>query len=187
MRCLVHLWGVENLPAKSCGLGFPSAFLPGRECAPGRRRPSKPRLGSPAAQWPPPPSQPGSPARPGGHPRGRGSPARGRGRRAIGLRAARRGGTSAGRQTRLSPAAHPSRAQSSPAVPRPCPARAAPWEGPPDASSAPAGARKRKFSFPAPRVPFPPPARACAAQRGPCDCLGRWGPRGSPLPHPPPP
>ncbi|KAK2491741.1 hypothetical protein MC885_021667, partial [Smutsia gigantea] len=116
-------------------------LLPACERAPRRQSPGKPRLGSPRAQSP----QPCSPSRLGGHPRGRGSPARGRGRRAIGLCAELRGGTSAGRQTRV----HPGRAgrctQSRPA--RPCPARCEAPEGPSVPWHASSAQRRRQHAL----------------------------------------
>lgn len=165
---------------------IPKRLLPGRERAPRRRSLGKPQQGSPEPSSP----QPLSPARPGGHPRGRGSPARGRGRRAIGFYAAPRGGTSAGRQTRAYSGHGGCRAQSSPALP--CPARR--WERdvsaggpevPQHASSAqPAPACARNVSS-APRrrfgtshFPLPPPAGRClrsAAQRRSCGRKDRRG------------
>lgn len=106
----------ESLPGQLRVL-IPKRHLPGRERAPRRPSLAKPQQGSPE----PSPPQPLSPARPGGHPRGRGSPARGRGRRAIGFCAALRGGTSAGRQTRAYSGRGGCRAQSSLALA--CPAR----------------------------------------------------------------
>uniref|UniRef100_UPI0010A239FB uncharacterized protein LOC114672322 n=1 Tax=Macaca mulatta TaxID=9544 RepID=UPI0010A239FB len=93
----------------------PRYFLPRRLLlgarAPPAGGPRESLAGEPGARFPrqPPSHQPRRP------PWGRGSPARGRGRRAIGLCAEPRGGTSAGRQTRAAdgggggvPAAHKS-------------------------------------------------------------------------------